>query len=276
MPAPPLPDSPARRLGRQITGRLLDLLWPPRCLACRAPVASPHTLCAACFAELTLIAPPLCAACGLPFASPAEAWPPVVSGEALCEDCRLHRPPWGRARAALLYDTASRGLVLALKHADRTELAAGLAAWMARAGAEPLAEAELIVPVPLHRGRLFRRGYNQAALLAAHLARRGGLPWRDALIRTRPTPTQRGADRRQRRRNVADAFAVRRPELVAGRRLLLVDDVMTSGATAEAATRALLRAGAASVDVLTLARVPPPGHGKTDDTFDPDAPWIDP
>ncbi len=156
------------------------------------------------------------------------------------------------------YDEASRGLVLGFKHADRTDGAPAYGAWLARAGAELIAEADLIAPVPLHWMRLFARRYNQAALLARALARRAGRPVAaDLLLRRRHTPSQGRLSPAQRRRNVAGAFAVkpsRRP-LLEGRRVLLVDDVLTTGATASACARTLRRDGARAVDVLVLARV---------------------
>lgn len=230
---------------------VLDALLPPRCGSCGEPVGRPRTLCLGCWSALRFVARPLCRLCGDPF----ETAPP---GEPVCGDCLAAPPPWGRGRSALRYDDASRPLVLAFKHGDRLHLAPLLAGWMRAAGAELLAECEVIVPVPLHRWRLLARRYNQAAALAHALARASGRPVSDcALLRARRTPSQGRMSRSQRARNVQGAFRIdagRRAE-IAGRRVLLVDDVLTSGATAAACTRALLRAGAASVDLLTLARV---------------------
>ncbi|HWA81435.1 MAG TPA: phosphoribosyltransferase family protein, partial [Acetobacteraceae bacterium] len=167
----------------------------------------------------------------------------------------------GRARAALLYDAGARRLILPLKHADRTELASVLALHMARAGAALLREAGLLVPVPLHRRRLFARRYNQAALLARALSRRTHVPvLADALVRLRPTAPLGEMSAAERAAEVAEAFALRplRADAVRGRRVLLIDDVLTSGATANECARTLLAAGAASVDVLAAARVPDP------------------
>ncbi|WP_207483595.1 ComF family protein [Arenibaculum pallidiluteum] len=232
--------------------RVLDLLLPPRCLGCGVRVHAQGTLCAACWAGLSFLAPPWCACCGLPFTVDPG------SGDALCGACLAEPPAFARARAALAYDDASRGLVLGFKHADRTHAAPAFGAWMARAGAGVLDGADLLVPVPLHRWRLFRRRYNQAALLARALARLTGVPAApDLLARRRATPSQGTLGREARRRNVAGAVAVRRgrADAVKGRRIVLVDDVLTTGATLSECARVLLRAGAAQVDALALARV---------------------
>ncbi|NYZ16303.1 ComF family protein [Azospirillum sp. RWY-5-1] len=230
---------------------VLDALLPPRCLSCGEPVDRQGGLCARCWSGLVFVEAPHCACCGLPFPYPVE-------GENRCGACLREAPPYGRARSVLVYDDASRPLILAFKHADRTHAAAAFGTWLARAGAGVLEGADLLVPVPLHRWRLFRRRYNQAALLALAVGRAAGLrvvP--DLLVRRRQTPTQGGLDRDGRRRNVAGAFALGRGRAaaVAGRRVVLVDDVLTTGATVSECARVLLRAGAAGVDVLTLARV---------------------
>ena len=192
----------------------------------------------------------MCDCCGLPFA--------VDLGEnSRCAACLTRPPAFDRARAILAYDQASRGPILALKHADRLELVPGFAHWLERTGRTLLAETDLIVPVPLHRLRLWRRRYNQAAELARALARRTAKPVAvQALERSRPTLSQGAmASARSRRRNVLGAFRAPEPALVAGRNILVVDDVLTTGATAEGCARALKRAGAAKVQVLALARV---------------------
>lgn len=234
-------------LGRQV----LDLLLPPLCPLCGALVAEPGTLCPACWGAVEFLAPPLCERCGVPF--------PFDAGEGLeCGACATQAPPWRRARAVVRYDENSRRLALALKHADRTDLAPALGRWMARAGAELLAEADLVAPVPLHWFRLWRRRYNQAALLAWVAARAAAKPvLMDLLVRRRPTPALGGLGRDERARAVRGAFALHRRhgDRVAGRAVLLIDDVLTSGATAGECARVLLKAGAKAVDVLTLARV---------------------
>jgi ComF family protein len=238
-------------------GRLaLDLALPPQCACCDAPVQRQGQLCAACFGRLNFIAAPCCRRCGVPFASAGQG-----GEDSVCQACEAKPPLFEAARAALLYDAHSRHLILPFKHGDRQELASVLAAHMARAGATLLARADLIVPVPLHRWRLFRRRYNQAALLARALGRLAGLPvLLDGLVRRRPTPPMGGKTAEERAQAVADVFQVRpaRGGRLRGRRALLVDDVLTSGATANACTRALVAAGASAVDVLVAARVPDP------------------
>lgn len=230
--------------------RLLDLVLPPLCLGCGAMVDSTGALCATCFSGVRFIAPPHCACCGTPL-------PDGGGGEdALCGACVGHQPVWGRARAAFLYDDGSRALVLRFKHADRIEAAPAYARWMVRAGADLLAEADVVVPVPLHRWRLFARRYNQAALLGARIARLSGLSYApDALVRVRRTVSQGSFGHSGRSRNVRGAFAVRRPKVVDGKAIVLIDDVLTTGATVGECAHTLLAAGARSVDVLTLARV---------------------
>lgn len=233
---------------------LLDLLIPPRCLSCRAVTTADGALCAACWDALTFLEGPACACCGLPFELDAGV-------EALCGACLADPPQFHRARAVLAYDRASRGMILGFKHADRTAAAPAFAAWMARSGRDLLADCDLIVPVPLHRWRLFRRRYNQAALLAnaiGRIAGRRSCP--DALKRLRHTPMQGSLGVRMRRQNIRGAIGAARPEQVRGRRVLLIDDVFTSGATVGECAKSLLAAGAVQVDVLTLARVVRPAR----------------
>ncbi len=241
---------------RRVAWRSVDALLPPQCPLCRALVDGPHRLCAACFGGLNFITAPFCPRCGLAFATLGEAGP-----QGQCLGCLHREPRFARARAALLYDEAAQPLILPFKHADRTELAPLLAAMMARAGRVLLAEADAILPVPLHRHRLITRRYNQAALLAACLARLSGRPWLpDALMRPRATTPLGELSAAARSQEVSGAFAVRPTRLSAirGKRLLLIDDVMTSGATTSACAAVALQAGAATVDVLVAARVPPP------------------
>jgi len=233
-----------RRLGRAV----VDGVLPPRCLACGTIVDEPDALCSSCWAGMTFFAPPWCAVCGLPFPHP-------MGEEAVCADCARQKPSWDRARAVMRYDKHSRHLVLALKHGDRTHVARALGRWMGRAGVELFEGADIIVPVPLHWTRLFTRRYNQAGLLAHAVRAAGGPPvMADWLVRRRRTPSQGRLGPVARVRNVRGAFAVRRGCDVKGKRIVLVDDVLTTGATVEECARVLRRGGAAFIGVLTLSR----------------------
>ncbi|MCJ2080239.1 ComF family protein [Methylobacterium sp. J-090] len=237
---------------RAIRGAVLGLVYPPTCPGCGAATAQPHALCPACWAQLRFIERPFCQRLGTPFAVD-HGTGPLLSPRAMADP-----PVFGRARAAVLYDGIARDLVHRLKYDDRLDLAPTLARMMATAGAELLGEADCLVPVPLHRWRLWRRRFNQAALLAQGIADLKGVPTQPrTLARVKATRSQVGLSRAARARNLQGAFRVpdaARPGLQ-GRRVLLIDDVATTGATANAASRALLRAGAASVDLLTFALV---------------------
>jgi ComF family protein len=235
---------------RACVRRLLDGALPPRCLSCGAIVGDVGTLCSMCWPDVEFISAPFCAACGTPLSAASNA------DVLLCGSCLAKHPPWRRARAVFRYKGVGRALVLAFKHGDRLDAAPTLARWLARAGAEILAEADMIVPVPLHHRRLFTRRYNQSAVLASALGKITGRKVAvDALVRVRPTPTQGGLDRSARAANVRGAIAARRPIRIGGRRIVVIDDVLTTGATVGVCANALLRAGAVSVDILTLARV---------------------
>ena len=233
-----------RHIGRAV----VDGVLPPRCLSCGDTVDEPDALCGRCWGGITFFAPPWCVLCGVPFPHP-------IGEDALCGNCARERPAWDQARAVLRYDKRSRSLVLGLKHGDHTHVARAFGRWMQRAGSEVLTGADLLVPVPLHWTRLFRRRYNQAALLA-HAIRAAGGPdvAADWLVRRRRTPVQGHLGPAARERNVRGAFAMRPRCSVAGKRVVIVDDVMTTGATVEECARVLRRAKAASVGVLTLAR----------------------
>jgi ComF family protein len=240
---------------RRGTTLVVDALLPPLCLGCQAVVDTPGTLCAACWGKMAWLAPPLCSCCGLPF----EFDPGLDAPEELrCAACLRDPPAFARARAVFRYDEVSRNLILAFKHADRTHAAPAFGHWLARAGGPLLQSADIVAPVPLHWLRLAWRRYNQAALIArtaAHAAGRRCVP--DLLVRRRRTPSQGELGRAERRRNVRRAFAInpRHAAALDGARILLVDDVFTTGATVEECARTLLSAGAGAVDVLTLARV---------------------
>lgn len=230
----------------------LDLVLPPRCLGCGEGVEAPGRLCPVCWRRLTFLAPPQCRLCGYPL-------PHALPAEPLCGACSADPPAYDRARAALRYDDGSRGLILAFKHADRTDTAPAFGRWLTRAGAELLADADLITPVPLHRWRLLKRGYNQAAILAQAVAREAGVALLPDLVqRVRATASQQGLGGRARLENITSgAFRIHpwHRKRVEGARILLIDDVLTTGATIEACARVLRRAGAVQVDALTLARV---------------------
>lgn len=227
------------------------LLFPPVCLGCRDLVSAPGTLCTACWAGVRFLERPWCAVLGTPFAH--DMGEGAVSPAAIADP-----PPFARARAAVAYDGVARRMVQALKFSDRTDLAPWMARWMLRAGAELVGPDAVVVPVPLHRRRFFLRRFNQSAELARAFAREAGLEYRpQALVRARVTRQQVGLGVRERAANVRGAFAV--PPTLApaleGRRVILVDDVYTTGATVMAAARALRRARVRQVDVLTFARV---------------------
>jgi ComF family protein len=227
------------------------VVLPPQCLACEAPIATHGSLCAACWSKLRLIEAPYCAGLGTPFSYDIGVG--ALSAEAIADP-----PPFDRCRAVAAFDDVARKLVHGLKYRDRLELASWMAGWMHRAGRELIASADLIVAVPLHTRRLWWRRYNQSVLLARTIAESSAKPLLTrTLRRIRATAQQVGLTPDQRDRNVRGAFQVPVSEksAVAGRRVLLVDDVYTTGATLNASTRALLRAGAVGVDVLVFARV---------------------
>jgi ComF family protein len=229
----------------------VDLVFPPHSLDTTPTGGAPQVqgLSADAWTRIRFLEDPVCDGCGAPFEYDT-GYP--------CAACSARPRAFARARAACIYDEASRDLILQFKHADRTDLARLFAAWIGRAGAPLLSDADAIMPVPLHPGRLFSRRYNQAAEIARPLGRRFGLLYLpDTLQRLRATGGQGGKSGAGRRRNVAGAFAVRPggAALIEGKRILLIDDVMTTGATAEACARVLLKAGASAVDVAVVARV---------------------
>lgn len=232
---------------------LLHAVFPPECLCCSARVDQDFAICSACWPDTPFIFGAACDLCGVGL--PGQ----TAGGQRLiCEDCHGVARPWGRGRAVLHYADHGRKLVLGLKHADRADVARAAGPWLARAGADLLDDDPVILPIPLHWRRLVKRRFNQAALLAKALAKVSGRDWLpDALIRRRFTATQDGRDRDERFANLDGAILAHpaRARPIAGRRVLLIDDVMTSGATFSAATQACFAAGASQVDVMALARV---------------------
>lgn len=236
---------------RRAAGALADLLVPPLCLACHAPLASHDALCPACWGKIDFIRPPLCDRLGLPM--PFDVGGTMVSAAAVAAP-----PEYDRARAIARFDGPMRNLVHDLKFRDRHDSVRLFARWLQQAGAELLEDADLIVPVPLARARLLSRRFNQSALIARELSRLTKIPADPlALRRIRRTQSQVGLSPEQRRKNVSGAFAVpaNRKARVDGAHVVLIDDVITTGATVGACALALKRAGAARVDVLVLALV---------------------
>lgn len=230
----------------------LHLIYPPQCLSCGALVTTDFGLCGACWRETPFIAGLVCDQCGTPLPGQDSGKPE------LCDDCLTIARPWSRGRAALLYKDNARALVLALKHGDRLDLVRPCAQWMLRAARPILEPGMLVVPVPLHWQRLFTRRYNQSAMLAWSIAAAARLEHcPDLLIRRRSTGTQDGRGRDQRFANMSGAITLhpRRGAAAEGRHILLIDDVMTSGATLAAAAEACVAGGARAVSVLALARV---------------------
>ena len=227
---------------------MLDVIYPPRCLTCTEPTEQGANLCADCWADTTFITGAVCDICGTPL--PGEA-----DGKIKCDSCIAHRPAWDAGRAAIIYAGGGRRAVLSLKHGDRLDMARSLAEWMARSGDDLLCKADVIVPVPLHWRRLFKRKFNQSAELAQHLSEISKTPCiPDLLVRDRFTPSQDGLTRDKRHENQQGVFSVHKRRSVP-KNVLLIDDVMTTGATLSACAETLRAAGAERIDALVLARV---------------------
>jgi ComF family protein len=237
----------AKNFGRT----LIDIIVPPKCLSCRAPVTQGSSLCISCWQNLQFLESPVCDVMGTPFAYDQGAG--AFSAAALADP-----PSWDRSRAAIVFDQHSKSLIHALKYKDHHEAALLMVRMMARAGRELLAEADLIVPVPLHSTRLWKRRFNQAALLAKPLAQIASKKYApDALVRNVATRQQVGLDQKARQKNVKKAFQVPESKLseLKGRNVLLIDDVRTTGATVAACAEALKKAGAIQVNSLSFALV---------------------
>ena len=239
------------RAGSRLAGDLLNLVVPVTCSVCRVPVTGAGGLCATSWGEMEMISQPVCDAYGTPFVF--DEGDGAVSARAIADP-----PLWDRARGAVMFNDCARQLVHALKYRDRHEVIPPMARMMGHAGRELISQADVIVPVPLHRWRLWARRYNQASLLGAEISRNSGVSIQsDALVRNRNTRSQVGLDEAQRGRNVKGAFSVpeSRIPVILDQRILLVDDVLTSGATANECASALKRVGAVHVDVLVFALV---------------------
>jgi ComF family protein len=236
----------------------VDLLFPPVCLVCGEPGGRRPALCEACGRSIVRLAPPWCAVCGRPFWTLAgESVPPASPAAQVCGPCRSRRPGFTYARSAAAYEGTVREALHAFKFSGKTALAGPLGDLLLETCARGVPVApDLVVPVPLHPARERERGFNQAALLARRVARGLGVPLDvRALRRVRATRAQTDLSGAERRANVRGAFAVRDRANLAGRHVLLVDDVLTTGATISACARALLDAGATTVGALTVARV---------------------
>lgn len=225
-------------------------MFPPVCAGCGILTGRHRGVCGACWSSITLIERPYCEVLGLPFSHDLGAG-------FLCADAIANPPVFDRLRSVAVHDGVARNLVHGLKYRDRTDLAAMMAEWMLRASDGRVADCDALIPVPLHAFRLLARRFNQSAELARAVARLSGKPYlADALLRTKRTRRQVGLGVRAREDNVRSAFSVSSPHRadLAGARVVLVDDVYTTGATVSAATRALKRAGVVDVTVLTFAR----------------------
>lgn len=231
--------------------RAVDTVLPPRCVVTGEMVDRQGMIAPSAWAELDFIADPICDACGFPFDFEVEKG-------SLCASCLDRSPPYETARAALKYNDSSRNMILRFKHADQTHNVLAFMPWLQTAGREMLEEADMLIPVPLHRWRLMQRRYNQAAIIAQALGKKTHIPVMvNGFRRIRSTPSQGYLKSHERHKNVKRAFALdeKRMAEIKGKTIILIDDVHTTGATVKECTKALLKAGGAKVHVLTLARV---------------------
>jgi ComF family protein len=234
---------------------LLDAIFPPRCLACPESVSEQGSLCQPCWEKLHPLAPPFCQSCGVPLTpgTPEDSW---------CGRCLLNPPPYAKARSAMIYEDTAQHLVARLKYADGTALASAMAKWMVQSFHHHFKESEMpdyVMPIPLHWRRLLWRKYNQSGLLAKEFSLLSGIPYECSALRRRFfAPRQTGLSRRGRERNIRHQFDChpRFNDRIKEAHILLVDDVMTTGATLREASQCLLRAGAGRVSALCFARTP--------------------
>ncbi len=241
--------APLSKYAKTLINNAVDAVLPPRCVMTGNVVPVQGMLAPKAWAELDFIADPFCAACGFPFDFATEK-------ESLCGTCLADRPPFETARSAVKYNDASRSLILGFKHGDKTHAVTAFMPWLKRAGADVLAQADFLVPVPLHKRRLISRRYNQAAIIAFMLGKETNISVvPDMLTRTRHTPSQGHLKAKERFQNVKKAFSFNSKYQVKGKTIILIDDVYTTGATVQECTDVLLKNGAAKVHVLTLARV---------------------
>lgn len=243
--------SSARRLVSALAHATATLIVPPVCIACHAPLATYDSLCAACWQQIAFVHPPLCDRLGIPLS--IDTGGPQVSAAALANP-----PAFDRTRAAAVFAGPMQQLIHRFKYSDTHDARRLFGRWLVLAGATLLAEADILIPVPLNRWRLMERRYNQAAILSNEVSRLSGVAVAPlALERIKATVSQVGLSTAERRRNVAGAFRVPRSRraLIEGRRVLLIDDVITTGATLDAAASVLKAGGATAVDALALAIV---------------------
>ncbi len=240
-----------RKQGAALLSKGLDLVLPPRCVVSGEIVEKQGMIAPSAWSKLDFIQAPFCDSCGFPFDF-------AVDAGSLCTACLDHPPPFDVARMALKYNDASRSLILGFKHGDQTHNVKAFTPWLLKAGVALMADADLLAPVPLHHWRMVARRYNQAALMAANVAKAAGKPCApDLLRRVRATPSQGHLKAGERYKNVRGAFAVspKYSQGIKGKTILLVDDVYTTGATLKECTKVLLNAGASKIYVLALARV---------------------